>query len=70
MEDGDTSDETVQVTATASGGDYEGETAEVAVTVTDDETAGLVVDPAMLPLTRGRNGDVHGEAGDAADGAR
>ena len=41
------------VTLRASGGDYGGETATVAVSVDDDDTAGLVVDPSSLTVNEG-----------------
>ncbi len=46
--------ETVMLTHTVSGGDYEGETAaSVAVTVTDNDVAGLEVAPAALTVAEG-----------------
>ena len=52
VDDEDALDESVTVTLTASGGDYGGETAEVAVSVADDDTAALVVDPDSLTMAR------------------
>ena len=59
VEDDDAVNETPTVTATATSTDsaYDGETAEVNVTVTDDETVGLVVDPSSLPVVEGNTGD-------------
>ena len=54
--DDDGSDEAVIVTLTASGGDYVGETAEVDVTVNDDDTAALVVDPGSLTVDENGSG--------------
>ena len=56
VDDDDALDESVTVTLTASGGDYGGETAEVDVSVTDDETAELVVDPGSLPISENGSG--------------
>ena len=50
VDDDDASDESVTVTVTASGGDYSGETASVSVSVNDDDTVDLVVDPDSLPV--------------------
>ena len=56
VDDDDALDESVTVTLTASGGDYNGETAEVAVTVADGDTAGLVVDPDSLTISENSSG--------------
>ena len=56
VHDDDTRDETVTVTLSASGGDYGGETATVAVTVDDDDTAGLVADPDSLTISEAGSG--------------
>ena len=56
VDDDDALDETVTVTLTAYGGDYGGRTATVAVSVTDDDTAGLVVDPGSLTISEGGSG--------------
>ena len=50
VDDDDASDESVTLTITASGGDYSGQTAIVTVTVIDDDTAGLVVDPDSVSV--------------------
>ena len=55
VHDDDTRDESVTVTLSASGGDYAGETATVAVSVDDDDTADLVVSRGSL--TVGEDGD-------------
>ena len=52
-EDDDAVNDTATLLHTASGGDYAGETAEVAVTVTDDETAGLTLSTTALGVTEG-----------------
>ena len=54
-QDADADDEVVIVTASASSSDsaYSGKTAQVTVNITDDESAGLVVDPASLPVNEG-----------------
>ena len=57
VDDDDALDESVTVTVTASGGDYNGETAEVEVSVSDDETAELVVDPDSLPISEDGSGN-------------
>ena len=56
VDDDDAGDESVTVTVTASGGDYGGETAEVDVSVTDGDTANLVVDPGSLPISENGSG--------------
>ncbi len=58
-EDDDADDDTATLVHTASGGDYAGETAELAVTVTDDETpetAGVVLSPSTLTVAEGEGG--------------
>ena len=44
-DDADASHESTSVSLVASGGDYEGESAEVKVTIEDDDTKGVVVSP-------------------------
>ena len=56
VDDDDALDESVTVTLSASGGDYSGETVEVEVSVSDDDTAALVVDPGSLPILEGGSG--------------
>jgi hypothetical protein len=69
-EDDDAADDTATLTHTASGGDYGSVTADLPVTVTDDETASLVVSTSSLTVAEGDDADwLHGEAVDRADGA-
>ena len=56
VDDDDASSESVTVTLTASGGDYSGETAAVVVSVTDDDTVNLVVDPGSLTVSENGSG--------------
>ena len=58
VEDADTSDESVTVTVTALSSDsnYEGQTALVSVSVLDDDTVGLVVDPDSVTVVEGDSG--------------
>ena len=51
--DDDAVDDTATLTHTASGGDYAGETADLPVTVNDDETAGIVLAPTSLNPNEG-----------------
>ena len=51
--DDDAADDTATLTHTASGGDYEGDTADLSVTVNDDETVGIVLAPTSLNLNEG-----------------
>ena len=51
--DDDAANDTATLTHTASGGDYTGETASVAVTVTDDETVGLTLSTSTLGVAEG-----------------
>ena len=53
VDDEDALDESVTVTLSASGGDYSGETVEVDVSVSDDDTVNLVVDPGAFRFLRG-----------------
>ena len=50
VNDADSTNEDVTVSLSALGGGYAGKTASVSVTVTDDDTANLVVDPTTLPV--------------------
>ena len=54
-QDDDGTDDTATLTHTASGGDYAGKTAELAVTVDDDETVGLVLSDSSLNPAEGGN---------------
>ena len=56
-EDADASNDAATLLHTASGGDYAGETASVAVTVTDDETVGLTLSTTALGVTEGDDGE-------------
>ncbi len=53
VNDADAADETVTLTMTASGGDYEGATDTITVYVDDDETARLALDGTPVALTEG-----------------
>ena len=53
VDDGDSANETVTVTNTASGGEYEGVTASVRVTVDDDDKPGITFTPASLTVGEG-----------------
>ena len=61
VDDGDSANETVTVTNTASDGEYEGVTASVRVTVDDDDKPGITFTPASLTV---------GEAGVGRYGVR
>ena len=61
VDDGDSANETVTVTNTASGGEYEGVTASVRVTVDDDDKPGITFTPTSLTV---------GEAGVGTYGVR
>ena len=50
-QDADGFDDSVTLTHTAAGGNYAGETAELAVTVTDDETVAVVISKSALSVT-------------------
>ena len=54
-DDDDAANESVTLSHTASGGDYGTVTGNVAVTVTDTDTAGLVFDPASVTVTEGES---------------
>ena len=56
VNDGDSTDETVTVTNTASGGEYAGVTASVTVTVDDDDTRGITFTPAARTIREGATG--------------
>ena len=56
VDDDDALDESVTVTLSASGGGYGGVTAEVDVTVNDDDTAALVTVPGSLTISEGGSG--------------
>ena len=52
-QDDDAADDEETLRHTASGGDYGGVTANVVVTVEDDDTVGLVIDPAAVTVPEG-----------------
>ena len=56
VDDDDALDESVTVTLTATGGDYTGETATVAVSVDDDDMPALVADPGSLTVSEDGSG--------------
>ena len=56
-EDDDGANDAVTLVHTASGGDYAGETANVAVTVTDDDDVGLTLSTTALGVTEGDDGE-------------
>ena len=56
VNDGDSTDETVTVTNTASGGEYAGVTETVTVTVDDDDTRGITITPAARTIREGATG--------------
>ena len=54
-QDDDAVDDPATLTHTASGGDYAGETADLPVTVDDDESVGIVLAPTSLTPNEGAN---------------
>ena len=70
--DDDGAADTAALTHTASGGDYAGITADLPVTVTDDDTAAIVLSETGLTVTEGvvAGSTYTGEAGHTADGRR
>ncbi|MDE2956459.1 MAG: hypothetical protein OXU68_05570, partial [Bacteroidota bacterium] len=54
-EDDDATNDSAMLLHTASGGDYAGETASLAVTVDDDETAGITLSVSTLGVNEGGN---------------
>ncbi len=55
-EDDDFANDTATLVHTASGGGYDSETADVAVTIEDDDSASLVVDPGAVTVAEGGSG--------------
>ena len=53
VHDGDAADDSATVTHGVSGGGYEGSVPDVAVTVDDDETLGVVISPTALTVQAG-----------------
>ena len=68
-EDDDAVNDAATLVHTASGGDYASETASVAVTTTDDETAGITLSATTLGVAEGDDGEYTVRLGDAADGS-
>ncbi len=56
VDDGDADDEAGTLDLSASGGGYDGQTGNVAITVDDDDTVQLVVAPTTLSLVEGGSG--------------
>ena len=54
-EDQDAIGDTVALAHAAAGGEYAGVSADLAVTVTDDETAGVSVEPTSMTVLAGRD---------------
>ena len=52
-QDSDAVDDTVTLSHSASGGDYDSVSGDLVVTVSDDETAALVLTPSSLTLAEG-----------------
>ena len=69
VDDGDSANETVTVTNAASGGEYDGVTASVRVTVDDDDKPGITFTPAARTIREGASGtyDVKLNAAPTAD---
>ena len=55
--DNDASNDTATLTHTASGGDYASITVDLPVTVTDDDTAGVTIEPTALSVVAGRSNE-------------
>ena len=56
-QDNDGANDTATLTHTASGGDYASITADLPVTVTDDDTAGVTIEPTALSVVAGRSNE-------------
>ena len=56
-QDDDGAADTATLTHTASGGDYASITADLPVTVTDDDTAGVTIEPTALSVVAGRSNE-------------
>ena len=56
-QDDDTVNDTATLTHTASGGDYANVTRDLPVTVTDNDTAGVTIEPAALSVVAGRSNE-------------
>ena len=55
--DVDAANDTATLTHSASGGDYAGITVDLPVTVTDDDTAGVTIEPTTLSVVAGRSNE-------------
>ena len=69
-QDNDGSADTATLTHAASGGDYASITAGLPVTVTDDDTPGVTLEPTTLSVVAGRSNEYTVGAGHRADGRR
>ena len=56
-QDDDGANDTGTLTHTASGGDYANVTKNLPVTVTDDDTAGVTIEPTALSVVAGRSNE-------------
>ena len=56
-QDDDGANDTATLTHTASGGDYASVTKDLPVTVTDDDTAGVTIEPTALSVVAGRSNE-------------
>ena len=56
-QDDDAANDTATLTHTASGGDYASITVDLPVTVTDDDTAGVTIEPTALSVVAGRSNE-------------
>ena len=56
-EDDDAANDSATLTHTASGGDYASVTKNLPVTVTDDDTAGVTIEPTTLSVVAGRSNE-------------
>ena len=65
-QDDDGSDDSVTLSHTASGADYGSVTEDLPVTVTDNDSAGIVLTPTTLRSDRGQQRNLHGGAVNAA----
>ena len=67
-QDDDAVEDTATLTHTASGGDYNSVTKDLLVTVTDNDTPGLVLSKmSSWRVAEGSSDDLHGEAGNTTD---
>ena len=69
-QDDDAANDTATLTHTASGGDYASVSNTLPVTVTDDDTAGVTIEPTALSVVAGRSNEYTVGAGHRADGRR